>query len=129
MSSATDQAETIPTPQSSAERLQLASELFQRFHATCFWHSPADLNTTEELVGFVAKGLRQNGGRLGFILAGKLEPIAFDQDWSSDSPYRFFPTQKDDDFGYCLHLADIAVNKVLALAGAPKYGTFWTSFN
>jgi hypothetical protein len=45
-------------------------------------------------------------------------------DWTSDSPYRFFPAQKDDDFGYCLHPADLAVNKVLALAGRSEIRDF-----
>lgn len=38
-------------------------------------------------------------------------------EWCSDSPFRFFPVQKDAVFGYCLHQADLATNKVLALAG------------
>lgn len=38
-------------------------------------------------------------------------------DWSYDSAFRFFPVQPDPDFGYLLHLADLATNKVLALAG------------
>lgn len=37
-------------------------------------------------------------------------------DWVHDSAFRFFPVQRDDLFGYCLHRADLAVNKVLALA-------------
>jgi len=38
-------------------------------------------------------------------------------DWTFDSAFRFFPVQPDPDFGYCLHEADLATNKVLALAG------------
>lgn len=38
-------------------------------------------------------------------------------DWALDSAFRFFPIEPDADFGYCLHPTDIAVNKVLALAG------------
>jgi hypothetical protein len=38
-------------------------------------------------------------------------------DWSNDSAFRFFPVEADEDFGYCLHRADLAVNKLLALAG------------
>lgn len=38
-------------------------------------------------------------------------------DWATDSAFRFFPVQPDLEFGYCLHPADLAVNKVLALAG------------
>ncbi len=38
-------------------------------------------------------------------------------DWCFDSAFRFFPIQPDSDFGFCLHPTDVAVNKVLALAG------------
>ena len=38
-------------------------------------------------------------------------------DWCADSAFRFFPVQPDDEFGYCLHRADLATNKALALAG------------
>jgi hypothetical protein len=38
-------------------------------------------------------------------------------EWTTDSAFRFFPVQEDEEFGYCLHRADLATNKVLALAG------------
>jgi Nucleotidyl transferase AbiEii toxin, Type IV TA system len=38
-------------------------------------------------------------------------------EWCFDSAFRFFPVQADPEFGYCLHPADLATNKVLALAG------------
>jgi hypothetical protein len=38
-------------------------------------------------------------------------------DWTTDSAFRFFPVLPDEEFGYCLHEADLATNKVLALAG------------
>lgn len=58
------------------ERLELANQLFGEFHGRCFWHTPRDLVITEELIPFVAKGLRTYGGRRGFLLAGKLQPMA-----------------------------------------------------
>src|SRR5437762_11846980 len=33
-------------------------------------------------------------------------------DWTTDSAFRFFPVIPDDEFGYCLHPADLATNKV-----------------
>jgi len=45
-------------------------------------------------------------------------------DWTTDSAYRFFPVQRDEDFGYCLHPADLATNKVLALVGRSKVRDF-----
>ena len=38
-------------------------------------------------------------------------------DWARDSDWRFMPTVKDDRVGFLLHPVDLAVNKVLALAG------------
>ena len=38
-------------------------------------------------------------------------------DWARDSDWRFMPTVRDDRVGFVLHPADLAVNKVLALAG------------
>jgi hypothetical protein len=37
-------------------------------------------------------------------------------EWVADSDYRFFPTVKDDQFGYVLHIVDLAINKVTAAA-------------
>ena len=38
-------------------------------------------------------------------------------EWVVDSDYRFFPTMRDDLFGYVLHPVDLAMNKVMAAAG------------
>ena len=38
-------------------------------------------------------------------------------EWVVDSDYRFFPTVRDEIFGYVLHPVDLAMNKVLAAAG------------
>lgn len=38
-------------------------------------------------------------------------------EWVVDSDYRFFPTIKDEMFGYILHPVDLAMNKVMAAAG------------
>jgi hypothetical protein len=38
-------------------------------------------------------------------------------EWVADSDFRFFPTIKDDIFGYVLHPVDLAMNKVVAAAG------------
>lgn len=37
--------------------------------------------------------------------------------WVCDSAWRFFPVVHDDIFGFCLDKRDLAVNKILALAG------------
>ncbi len=38
-------------------------------------------------------------------------------EWARDSAWRFMPTVKDPRVGFVLHPVDLAVNKVLALAG------------
>jgi hypothetical protein len=42
-------------------------------------------------------------------------------DWTNDSAFRFFPVEPDPEFGYCLHRADLAINKLLALAGHTEF--------
>lgn len=56
--------------------LERATKLFHEFRGKCFWHSPPDLVITEELVPFVIKGLRDNGGHRGFMLAAELQSLA-----------------------------------------------------
>ena len=54
----------------------------------------------------------------GFVRAiVRKEEHAAKVDWARDSDWRFMPTVRDDRVGYMLHPADLAVNKVLALAG------------
>ena len=38
-------------------------------------------------------------------------------EWVVDSDFRFFPTMRDDTFGYILHPVDLAMNKAMAAAG------------
>ncbi len=38
-------------------------------------------------------------------------------EWVADSDFRFFPTVPDTTFGYMLHPADLAMNKIMAAAG------------
>lgn len=45
-------------------------------------------------------------------------------EWAWDSAFRFFPVQPDEEFGWRLHLADLATNKMLALAGRWKVRDF-----
>ena len=54
----------------------------------------------------------------GFVRAiVRKEEHAAKVDWARDSDWRFMPTVRDDRVGFVLHPADLAVNKVLALAG------------
>ena len=38
-------------------------------------------------------------------------------EWAVDSDFRFFPTMRDEAFGYVLHPVDLAMNKIMAAAG------------
>jgi hypothetical protein len=38
-------------------------------------------------------------------------------EWVVDSDFRFFPTMRDEIFGYVLHAVDLGLNKVMAAAG------------
>lgn len=66
----------ISVPRSREERLDLARDLYGRFHARCFWQSPRDLEVTEDHIPFIIKGLRKYGGRDGFLLADSLRSDA-----------------------------------------------------
>ncbi|MCG6551312.1 MAG: hypothetical protein L7F77_03215, partial [Candidatus Magnetominusculus sp. LBB02] len=50
------------------------------------------------------------------VLAAK-EDETTKLEWVVDSDFRFFPTVRDDAFGYVLHPVDLAMNKVMAAAG------------
>lgn len=45
-------------------------------------------------------------------------------EWAQDSVFRFFPVQKDARYGFRLHDADAAINKLLALAGRNEIRDF-----
>jgi hypothetical protein len=46
-------------------------------------------------------------------------------EWVADSDFRFFPTIRDDTFGYILHPVDLATNKVAAAMGGASPATLW----
>jgi hypothetical protein len=53
-------------------RVREARKVFREFHAQCFWFMRPDLRVTIDDVPELVRGLRQNGGRRGFLLAAKL---------------------------------------------------------
>ncbi len=70
---------------------------------------------TLEQAGFVTKWLlRQPGFQRAFVTC---EGQGLKLEWTQDSAFRFFPVQADAEFGWRLHIADLATNKMLALAG------------
>jgi hypothetical protein len=65
--------------------------------------------------GFEANWLRREPGIHAAIIQRGDEAMRLE--WVRDSDFRFFPTVKDELFGYRLHVADLATNKALAAAG------------
>jgi hypothetical protein len=59
---------------SDAEKLELARQAWREFHAQCFWFMRDDLELGPQDLPAIAHGLRQNGGRQGFLLAAQLCP-------------------------------------------------------
>ena len=65
--------------------------------------------------GFAVQWVRREPGIFGAVVQRRDESTKLE--WARDSDFRFFPTAKDDLFGYRLHMFDIATNKALAAAG------------
>ena len=99
-----------------------------------------DIDLFHDIADSIALSAEQDSGTLrqaGYNLAWVLRTPAFHRaivtaagkdplkiEWAQDSAFRFFPVQKDETFGYRLHDADAAVNKVLALAGRDEVRDF-----
>jgi hypothetical protein len=64
--------------------------------------------------GFEVIWLRQQPATYGATI--RLGNDETKLEWVADSDYRFFPVVKDDQFGYVLHVIDLAINKVMAAA-------------
>ena len=70
--------------------------------------------------GFTVEWLRQEPGIYAAEARRRGESMRLE--WVRDSDFRFFPLQRDELFGYALHVIDIATNKAMAAAGrrAPR---------
>lgn len=53
-------------------RVRDARRAFHKFHAACFWSSPADYVVTSQDVPWVARRLMTFGGREGWRLGARL---------------------------------------------------------
>jgi len=62
--------------------------------------------------------VQQDLNQPGYIRAVvRLEETSTKVEWAHDSSWRFMPTVRDERVGFVLHPVDLAINKVLALAG------------
>ena len=55
-------------------RVREARRAFREFHAQCFWYMRPDAKITLADLPEIARGLRQHGGRKGFLRAARLCP-------------------------------------------------------
>lgn len=79
--------------------------------------------------------LRQNGFQIDIIRTPEKDGIgeieiskgteSTNIQWTIDSVYRFFPVEKDDEFGFKLNYHDLATNKLLALAGRAEVRDYY----
>ena len=53
-------------------RVREARRAFRDFYAQCFWYLRPDMQVTLRDVPEMVRGLRQNGGRKGFLVAARL---------------------------------------------------------
>ncbi len=53
-------------------RVREARRAFRKFYAQCFWYMNKEARITFQDLPEILKGLRQNGGRKGFLLAAKI---------------------------------------------------------
>ena len=74
----------------------------------------ADCSVLEQAGYSVAVDLQQPGYVRAVV---RRDEDATKVEWARDSSWRFMPTVKDERVGFLLHPVDLAVNKVLALAG------------
>jgi hypothetical protein len=65
--------------------------------------------------GYEVKWLRPGPGVYAVLV--EREGVKTKLEWVSDSDFRFFPTMRDETFGYVLHPIDLATNKIAAAYG------------
>ncbi len=53
-------------------RMREAGRAFREFHTQCFWYLRKDVKLTLDDVPEIVRGLRQNGGLRGYLVAAKL---------------------------------------------------------
>lgn len=71
--------------------------------------------TVLEAQGFVVMWLRQLPSIIGAEISRNGETTKLE--WVADSDFRYFPAVPDEQFGFMLSIADLAVNKLMAAVG------------
>ena len=108
-------------------RVREARRTYRKFYAMCFWSYRKDLEIGPADVDWVVKTLKKNGDMRAWKAAGRLVG-AGDQtaliNWSHDPAWCFMPPVSDEGCGVTLHEVDLAINKVLTLAGRDEARDF-----
>jgi hypothetical protein len=65
--------------------------------------------------GYTVRWLRRQPAVYSAAIGSATEETKLE--WVADSDFRFFPAVKDEEFGFVLHMADLAVAKAMAAAG------------
>lgn len=65
--------------------------------------------------GYTVRWLRRQPAVYGAAIGLGAEETRLE--WVADSDFRFFPATRDEQFGYVLHMADLAAGKAMAAAG------------
>jgi hypothetical protein len=63
-----------PSEAKNMVRIREARHAFKNYYSRCFWYMPSDLVVAPSDIPEIARGLRTNGGREGFLLAARLCP-------------------------------------------------------
>jgi hypothetical protein len=96
-------------------------DIFHDAAASVAASAQADAKALQE-AGLSVEWTLRGEGMFQAVVSGGEDRVRLD--WTTDSAFRFFPVQPDEDFGYCLHQADLATNKILALAGRTEIRDF-----
>jgi hypothetical protein len=96
-------------------------DIFHDLPAIVAASAEADAKALRE-AGLTVEWIHRGEGFIKAVVSHEGDQVRLD--WTTDSAFRFFPVQPDEDFGYCLHPADLATNKVLALAGRSEIRDF-----
>ena len=92
-------------------------------HTADFAVASAELDAkTLRESGYSVEWTFRNTGLYRAVISRDKESVRID--WTTDPAFRFFPALEDEEFGYSLHPADLAVNKVLALVGRAEVRDF-----
>jgi hypothetical protein len=105
----------------SGLRISEDLDIFHDAAASVAASAAADGDALRE-AGYAVEWTLRNEGIVHAVIRSGEDSLRLD--WTTDSAFRFFPVLPDEDFGYVLHPADLATNKVLALAGRTEIRDF-----